>query len=240
MNLILTLIFLIPSAGLSTDEIRSLQSDIRDFKSFLQYEHIEEVYTSFMEKEILRNLDRYLRHINDKRYYNRGAFEISKFVSKWGEIIREKYGDAIVDSMVINLSERKCYLYNTREFYNMNNWGYEDRLILATNVAIGNEAFGRGTIKGSFIIGRKAAEPTLHWENRGISIPYGHPFNAFGARKLELWRDGKYTHYACHGTDDVNCIGKSISLGCIRFTNVDILIIYELIRENKTKVVIVE
>jgi len=240
MNLLLTLIFLIQSAGLSTGEIESLKSDIKSFKSFLQEEHIEEVYTSFMEKDILDNLDSYLIHINDKKYYNRRAFEISKFVSKWGEIIREKYGDAIVDSMVINLRERRCYLYNTREFYNMNNWGYEDRMILETNVAIGNSAFGRGTIKGSFVIGRKVAEPRLHWENRKISIPYGHPFNAFGARKLELWRDGKYTHYACHGTDDVNCIGKSISLGCIRFTNVDIVIIYELVKENKTKVVIVE
>lgn len=242
-NLIRTILFSIfllqtGATALTTAEMSDIEEKIMEMRRFL-YEHdAENIFTSFKNNEILNNWNYYLRNINSNEFYNKEAHRISRLTHEWGEILRQEYPSPIVDSIVIDVSDEICYLFNTRDGMAFNNWGYEDRIVYRTTVAVGNEEYGKGTILGKFYIGEKELKPKTIWETRGIKIPYGHPFNSFGARKIELWRDGKYTMYSCHGTNDTTSIGKHISLGCIRFHNRDILIIYEMIEENKTVVYI--
>jgi lipoprotein-anchoring transpeptidase ErfK/SrfK len=44
--------------------------------------------------------------------------------------------------------------------------------------------------------------------------------------------------YGIHGTNDENSIGKSESLGCIRMHNADIALIFDLLVDGKSTVVI--
>jgi lipoprotein-anchoring transpeptidase ErfK/SrfK len=47
--------------------------------------------------------------------------------------------------------------------------------------------------------------------------------NPLGARALYLYRDGVDTLYRIHGTNEPGSIGQSVSSGCIRLINQDII-----------------
>ncbi|WP_372441149.1 L,D-transpeptidase [Microvirga arvi] len=47
--------------------------------------------------------------------------------------------------------------------------------------------------------------------------------NPLGARALHLHREGRDTLYRIHGTNEPDTIGRSISSGCIRLFNQDIV-----------------
>ena len=47
--------------------------------------------------------------------------------------------------------------------------------------------------------------------------------NPLGARALYLYRDGRDTYYRIHGTNDPSSIGHSVSSGCIRMFNQDVV-----------------
>lgn len=51
--------------------------------------------------------------------------------------------------------------------------------------------------------------------------------NPLGARALYLYRDGKDTYYRLHGTNEPASIGHSVSSGCIRLLNQDIIDLYD-------------
>ena len=51
--------------------------------------------------------------------------------------------------------------------------------------------------------------------------------NPLGARALYLYQDGKDTLYRLHGSPEWNSIGKSVSSGCVRLMNQDILDLYD-------------
>jgi len=55
--------------------------------------------------------------------------------------------------------------------------------------------------------------------------------NPLGARALYIYRGGRDTLYRLHGTNNPKSIGKSLSSGCIRLWNQDIVDLY-----NRTKV----
>jgi lipoprotein-anchoring transpeptidase ErfK/SrfK len=58
----------------------------------------------------------------------------------------------------------------------------------------------------------------------------GHPpgpANPLGARALYLFQDGKDTLYRLHGTADEASIGRSVSSGCVRLLNHDIIDLYD-------------
>lgn len=63
------------------------------------------------------------------------------------------------------------------------------------------------------------------------------PQNPLGARSLYLYQDGKDTLYRLHGTPEWQSIGKSMSSGCIRFLNHDIIDLYKRV-ETGTHVVV--
>lgn len=54
----------------------------------------------------------------------------------------------------------------------------------------------------------------------------GGPENPLGARSLYLYANGRDTLYRLHGTPEWDSIGKSMSSGCIRFLNHDIIDLY--------------
>ncbi|ORE99200.1 ErfK/YbiS/YcfS/YnhG family protein [Aurantimonas sp. 22II-16-19i] len=47
--------------------------------------------------------------------------------------------------------------------------------------------------------------------------------NPLGARALYLYRGGRDTYYRIHGTNDPSSIGNSVSSGCIRMFNQDVV-----------------
>jgi lipoprotein-anchoring transpeptidase ErfK/SrfK len=60
----------------------------------------------------------------------------------------------------------------------------------------------------------------------GIGMP-GGPRNPLGARALYLWQGNKDTLYRIHGTVEPWTIGRSVSSGCIRMINQDVIDLYE-------------
>jgi lipoprotein-anchoring transpeptidase ErfK/SrfK len=55
----------------------------------------------------------------------------------------------------------------------------------------------------------------------------GGPRNPLGARGMYLWQGGKDTLYRIHGTLEPNTIGQSVSSGCIRMINQDVIDLYQ-------------
>jgi lipoprotein-anchoring transpeptidase ErfK/SrfK len=60
-------------------------------------------------------------------------------------------------------------------------------------------------------------------------VPYsleGGSFNPLGARALYLYEGGRDTLYRIHGTNEPRSIGRSVSSGCIRMLNDDVIDLY--------------
>lgn len=55
----------------------------------------------------------------------------------------------------------------------------------------------------------------------------GGPDNPLGARALYLFQDKKDTLYRIHGTNEPESIGHSVSSGCIRMRNIDVIDLYD-------------
>lgn len=55
----------------------------------------------------------------------------------------------------------------------------------------------------------------------------GGPDNPLGARALYLFRNGRDTYYRIHGTNAPETIGQSVSNGCIRMLNEDVIDLYD-------------
>jgi lipoprotein-anchoring transpeptidase ErfK/SrfK len=60
----------------------------------------------------------------------------------------------------------------------------------------------------------------------GLGVPGGSR-NPLGARALYLWQGNKDTLYRIHGTLEPWTIGKSVSSGCIRMINQDVIDLYQ-------------
>ncbi len=60
----------------------------------------------------------------------------------------------------------------------------------------------------------------------GIGMP-GGPRNPLGSRAIYLWQNNKDTLYRIHGTVEPWTIGKSVSSGCIRMINQDVIDLYQ-------------
>jgi lipoprotein-anchoring transpeptidase ErfK/SrfK len=60
----------------------------------------------------------------------------------------------------------------------------------------------------------------------GLGVP-GGPGNPLGARAMYLWQGNKDTLYRIHGTNEPSTIGQSVSSGCIRMLNQDVIDLYQ-------------
>ncbi len=113
-------------------------------------------------------------------------------------------------------------------------------------VATGSEAAGW---TGTSTIGRKAEWP--HWMPPADMLerwPHlkptaaagglpGGPDNPLGSRALYLHSGGRDTLYRIHGTNEPDKIGRSVSSGCIRMTDIDVIDLYNRVKIG-TKVIV--
>jgi len=60
----------------------------------------------------------------------------------------------------------------------------------------------------------------------GLGMP-GGPRNPLGARAIYLWQGNRDTLFRIHGTVEPWTIGKSVSSGCIRMINQDVIDLYQ-------------
>ncbi len=97
-------------------------------------------------------------------------------------------------------------------------------------IGVGRHGFAwSGTAK----VGRKAEwpswRPPAEMMQRRPDLPSfmpGGPGNPLGARALYLWQGNKDTLYRIHGTLEPWTIGQSVSSGCIRMINQDVIDLY--------------
>ena len=80
-----------------------------------------------------------------------------------------------------------------------------------------------------------ARRPDLEKYRRGMAPGLENPL---GARALYLFDGGRDTLYRIHGTNEPQSIGKSVSSGCIRLFNQDIIDLYERVPVGAQVVVI--
>ncbi|WP_244466970.1 L,D-transpeptidase [Devosia geojensis] len=103
--------------------------------------------------------------------------------------------------------------------------------------------------QGEAYIGRKAAWPTwtptatMIAENPELNAPWanGKPpglDNPLGARALYLFQNGRDTLYRIHGNNDPASIGQSVSSGCVRLFNQDIIDLYNRVTVGSKVVVL--
>ena len=60
----------------------------------------------------------------------------------------------------------------------------------------------------------------------GLGMPGGSR-NPLGSRAMYLWQGNKDTLYRIHGTVEPWTIGRSVSSGCIRMINQDVIDLYQ-------------
>ncbi|SFG43556.1 L,D-transpeptidase [Methylobacterium gossipiicola] len=71
----------------------------------------------------------------------------------------------------------------------------------------------------------------------GLGVPGGSR-NPLGARAHYLWQDNKDTLYRIHGTLEPESIGRSVSSGCIRMINQDVIDLYDRVEIGSRVVVL--
>ncbi|MDB5569266.1 MAG: hypothetical protein JWN93_449 [Hyphomicrobiales bacterium] len=125
-------------------------------------------------------------------------------------------------TIVVDVAERRLYLVHgggraTRYGVGVGKAGYEYR--------------------GAATIGRKAVwpnwtpTPSMISDNPAKNGPWrqgmpGGVNNPLGARALYLYNGGADTMYRLHGTNEPDSIGHSVSSGCVRLLNHDIIDLY--------------
>jgi len=83
--------------------------------------------------------------------------------------------------------------------------------------------------------------PTADIHKRIEGLPTrvaGGPDNPLGARALYLYQGNKDTLFRIHGTNQPEYIGASISSGCIRMLNEDVIDLYNRVKMGTTVVVL--
>lgn len=138
-------------------------------------------------------------------------------------------------TIVVDLGQRYAYLVEP------------NGMAMRYGVGIGRE---EGlNFQGEAVIARKAAWP--RWTptpDMIASIPRykefaggmdGGPGNPLGPRALYLYQDGRDTLFRLHGTLEPWTIGTTVSSGCIRFINQDIIDLYRRVPTG-TRVVVLQ
>ena len=98
------------------------------------------------------------------------------------------------------------------------------------------------TPTGTWMVGIKAKDP-IYYSPRGEGvIPADDPKNPLGHRWISLiGMDGHAVgqqSYGIHGTIDPDSIGKQASMGCIRMHNEDVEVVFDLLAEGKSLVIV--
>jgi lipoprotein-anchoring transpeptidase ErfK/SrfK len=145
------------------------------------------------------------------------AVDISRVPPQYVRQVVAFQGPEQPGSIVVDPSRRFLYLVQ------------ENGTALRYGCGVGKAGFD---YQGSAVVGRKAQWP--RWTPNMIKLeperygPHasgveGGLANPLGARALYLYRDGRDTLYRIHGTHEPDTIGQSVSSGCIRLFNQDIV-----------------
>ena len=142
---------------------------------------------------------------------------------------REEPGTIVVDT-------ESRYLYLVREGGRAIRYGIgvgKEGLAWAGRARIGRKAaWPRWTPTASMI--RREPERNARWAD-GME---GGLSNPLGARALYLYNNGGDTMYRLHGTTEPWSIGQSVSSGCIRLFNQDIIDLYSRVPVGSPVVVL--
>ncbi len=117
-----------------------------------------------------------------------------------------------------------------------------DNKAIRYGVTVGEEAL---SWYGIAKVGRKTEwptwTPTADIKKRLGNVPNfveGGPHNPMGARGIYLYQGDKDTLFRIHGTNQPEYIGQSISSGCIRMTNEDVIDLYNRVKMGSIVVVL--
>jgi lipoprotein-anchoring transpeptidase ErfK/SrfK len=116
-----------------------------------------------------------------------------------------------------------------------------DGKALRYGITVGEEAMAWSGIAK---IGSMAEWPAWHptkGEIERLGVPTyvaPGPDNPMGSRALYLYSGGKDTLFRIHGTNQPEYIGSSISSGCIRLTNEDVIDLYNRVKMGTIVVVL--
>jgi len=117
-----------------------------------------------------------------------------------------------------------------------------DNKAIRYGVTVGEEAL---SWYGIAKVGRKTEwptwTPTADIKKRLGNVPNfveGGPHNPMGARGIYLYQGDKDTLFRIHGTNQPEYIGQSISSGCIRMTNEDVIDLYSRVKMGSIVVVL--
>jgi lipoprotein-anchoring transpeptidase ErfK/SrfK len=114
-------------------------------------------------------------------------------------------------------------------------------------IGVGRDGFGWA---GIVDVGRKAEWPT--WTPPASMIERdprlaeyangmpGGPGNPLGARAIYLFENGRDTIYRIHGTSEPWSIGLSVSSGCFRMVNEDVIDLYERVKRGAKVIVLMQ
>jgi lipoprotein-anchoring transpeptidase ErfK/SrfK len=162
------------------------------------------------------------------------AVDVSEFDPRYLRQLVAFRGRELPGSVVVDPSRRFLYLVQ------------ENGRALRYGCGVAKAGF---EYQGSAIIGRKARWPGWTPTPNMIRLqpkrygPYaggldGGLDNPLGARALYLYRDGRDTLYRIHGTNEPWSIGQSVSSGCIRLINQDIIDLYRRVPEGTSVTVL--
>lgn len=100
---------------------------------------------------------------------------------------------------------------------------------------------GNSTPIGEFVVRRGSKLVNPHWVNprTGEKFDANDPKNPIGERWIGLEGVGEsaaYSGYGLHGTIDPDSIGKQKSMGCVRLSDADVELMYEVLTEGVSTV----
>ena len=100
-------------------------------------------------------------------------------------------------------------------------------------MSVGQPGPDSETPVGTFTIGEHEPEPVWYRPDGGI-VPYGNPENALGERWLGFVEKSSY---GLHGTNSEETLGSFETQGCIRFSNEEIVQLYDLLPDGSQVVI---
>jgi lipoprotein-anchoring transpeptidase ErfK/SrfK len=116
----------------------------------------------------------------------------------------------------------------------------QDTFVRQYKVGLGTDG---STPTGDWLCKDKLVNPKFYPPRGGKIIPGGHPENPLGTRWVGLKGVGGEAvgqfRYGLHGTIDPSSIGKNVSMGCIRMHNEDVEVVYTLLIDKHSHVVVV-
>lgn len=164
-----------------------------------------------------------------------GAVDVTQMAPKWWRREVDYETDEQPGTLIVETGER--YLYHVRPGGRAMRYGigvgrdgfsWQGRAIVAYK-----RIWPRWTPPDSMVARQPELEP-YSIANGGMDPG---PTNPMGARGLYIHQNGRDTLYRLHGTYQPWSIGRSISSGCIRLINQDVIHLYDNVRDGSVIVV---